>query len=197
MAGTFRSDSLIRSKTEFDLLTIYASTIRTNRRDFFKKVSGLMTSERNCIICGDFNCVINSSKDRKSKARLNQRSSDTKALQDVVAKLNLKHIYRKQHSDTPGYTWTRAHARTAARLDMFLVSSTPQTYVKSTSVLSSAFSDHFGVSMRINVQMGKSYGRGYWKFNSTLLTEKSFRRRIASDLLVSLEILERTIFFLE
>ena len=100
------------------------------------------------------------------------------AIQGILTGLSVIDIYRQRHPSTPGYTWTRLHTHTAARLDMFLVSSLLDRRVKSVSVLSTAFSDHFGVSLRVGGQTEVSRGGGYWKFNSVFLSEEPFRRRI-------------------
>ena len=165
-------------KTVFDLLSLYAPTVSTQRSVFFQDVTTLLSPGRLLIICGDFNCVVDPNRDRQSVARLSQRTSDTEAIQGILTGLSVIDIYRQRHPSTPGYTWTRLHTHTAARLDMFLVSSLLDRRVKSVSVLSTAFSDHFGVSLRVGGQTEVSRGGGYWKFNSVFLSEEPFRRRI-------------------
>ena len=165
-------------KTVFDLLSLYAPTVSTQRSVFFQDVTTLLSPGRSLIICGDFNCVVDPNRDRQSVARLSQRTSDTETIQGILTGLSVIDIYRQRHPSTPSYTWTRSHTHTAARLDMFLVSSLLDHRVKNVSVLSTAFSDHFGVSLRVGGQTEVSRGGGYWKFNSVFLSEEPFRRRI-------------------
>ena len=177
--GRYLRIAITHGPTAFQLLNIYAPASSAGARtDFFSDVMTLMESRSPMVVCGDFNCVIDPTLDRRSRSRLGLRSSDINTMQTLLASLQVIDVYRKRHPITPGFTWTRQHTQTAVRLDMFLVSSVLDHRISDVSVLPTAFSDHSGVLLTLRSSLAATRGPGVWKFNASFLSEPSFTRRI-------------------
>ena len=61
-----------------------------------------------------------------------------------------------------------------SRIDFFLVSDDIQSEVKSCEFLFSLSSDHSPVKLKMQSISTDTRGRGYWKFNNSLLQNKQF-----------------------
>ena len=61
-----------------------------------------------------------------------------------------------------------------SRLDFFLISNDLQFGVDSCENLCSLSSDHSPVKLKLQTDLVDDRGRGYWKFNSSLLENDQF-----------------------
>ena len=61
-----------------------------------------------------------------------------------------------------------------SRIDYFLISDDLQYAVKSCEFLCQLSSDHSPVKLTLHSQSIKTSGRGYWKFNRSLLENRQF-----------------------
>ena len=123
-------------------------------------------------MCGDFNLVLNPSKDFQNYVNINS----PKARSKVITMLNdrdLVDIYRANYPNSPRYTWRKRNPVKQARLDYFIVSSSMTDIIDSTSILPSYRSDHSIIEININLSSFK-HGKGYWKFNNSLLKNQEY-----------------------
>ena len=87
-------------------------------------------------MCGDFNLVLNPSKDFQNYVNINS----PKARSKVITMLNdwdLTDIYRANYPNLMHCTWRKSNPVKQARLEYFIVSSSMTDIIDSTSILPS------------------------------------------------------------
>ena len=70
--------------------------------------------------------------------------------------------------------WRRKTPLKMSRLDFFLISNDLQFGVNSCENLCPLSSDHSPVKLKLQTDLADDRGRGYWKFNSSLLENNQF-----------------------
>ena len=100
------------------LINIYAPN--TDDPDFFINVKDLIlqSSSDYCILCGDFNLVLNPQLDSMNYVNLNNPSS-RKVVLNMIENLNLVDTFRHFCPDKRRYTWRKSNPVKQARLDYF------------------------------------------------------------------------------
>ena len=83
-------------------------------------------------------------------------------------------IYRARFPSSQCFTWRQKAPLKQRRLDYFLISDQLQEQTGLIDVIPSVQSDHSTIVIRINGLKGDLKGRSYWKFNSSLLNDKTF-----------------------
>ena len=126
------------------------------------------------ILGGDWNLVFDKSLDAMGGTRsLKYRS--LKELQAIISDYNLADIWRIRNPTLRQFTWRRANPLTMRRLDFFLISDNLQYEVKLCKHLTPVQSDHSPVNLCLSsLGEGTGRGRGYWKFNNSLIEDKVF-----------------------
>ena len=83
------------------LVNIYAPNKESNRVDFFKRLTTFINihalSQSRLVLCGDFNCNINSKTDKSAKI-----------LRDCINTLDIKDLWHTIHKNRDGFTWCDA-----------------------------------------------------------------------------------------
>lgn len=124
------------------------------------------------ILCGDFNLVQKPECDTLNYVNINNPQA-RKVLLDVMKDLKLEDIWRTINPDVKGYTWQTDSHRKQARLDYFLVSERLIPYINQCKIISGYKTDHSAVSLEL-IFLQNTWGKGYWKFNNTLLKDKEY-----------------------
>ena len=82
-------------------------------------------------------------------------------------------IWRELNPESKTYTWHKFRDNKQARLDFFLISSSLVPFVEKADIHPGTFSDHSVVSLDIDFSKFNR-GRGFWKFNSSLIKNKEY-----------------------
>ena len=140
------------------------------------------------IIVGDFNLTLDVDLDRKNTyCNNNQASNEVKNLMEEYL---LKDIWRDRNEDKREYSWFKkdlaSKERKASRIDFALVSGGLDHKVKEIMYLSSIKTDHRAVYLVVEM-IENERGVGYWKFNTTLLTNKEFLQFMNMELINTIE----------
>ena len=131
---------------------------------FFEKIKEIL--ESNTLLDSDKYKHINNLKSRTE-------------LQNIMNDFELVDSFHFIHPTAKRYTWRRKNPVRQARLDYFLVSSTMHDIITDCNINPSYRSDHSNI--QIKVLLNKfDRGRGLWKFNCSLLKEKSYVEMINS-----------------
>ena len=125
------------------------------------------------IFAGDYNVVLDQAKDTKNYLHINNPNASN-ALKDQISQLNLVDVWREMHPDDRTFTWTKFNGKKQSRLDFFLISSSLMPFVQSSSIIPGFCSDHSAIQLDIDFSKF-SRGRGFWKFNASLLGDHKFR----------------------
>ena len=102
--------------------------------------------DSNTIIVGDFNTSL-TPMDRSSKLKINK---ETQALNDTTDQIDLIDIYRTFHPKTADYTFFSSVHVTFSRIDHILGHKTSLSKFKKIEIISSIFSDHNAMRLKIN-----------------------------------------------
>ena len=112
-------------------MTINLKTIYAPNRDsplFFSTLQDLIQDNDAdyCVICGDFNLVLNPLMDKYEYKHINNPKARLATLK-IMDDLGLVDIYRHQHPSANGFTWGKQHPVKQARLTFHLISKPLQT----------------------------------------------------------------------
>ena len=91
-----------------------------------------------------------------------------------MSSYDLVDIWRLRNPTFRQFTWRRRTTLQMSRLDYFLISNDLQFGVDSCENLCPLSSDHSPVKLRLRTDLADDRGRGYWKFNSSLLENNQF-----------------------
>ena len=128
------------------------------------------------IIGGDFNVVIGE-KDRRGTGKHHNRKA-AKTVNNLILQHDLIDIWRAKKGEEPGFTWRKLRPKPVfERLDLFLVAMSVEQLVNKIEIIPAFRSDHSIVKMEIAEKL-PSHGRGYWKFNTSLLHDKDYIDKI-------------------
>ena len=128
------------------------------------------------IFVGDWNVALNKNLDTKNYLQDNNPNA-RQVIKDKMQEHNLIDIFRDLNPDSKIFTWQKYNQNKFARLDYFLISSSLAPYVQDVKIIPSFCSDHSPVIIDIDFTKFKR-GRGFWKFNNSLLKDKDFMVKI-------------------
>ena len=90
-----------------------------------------------------------------------------------MSEYNLIDIFRELNPTLKKFSWKQWGSTKFARLDFFLISDSLLPYVEKADILQTCFSDHSPILLEIDFAKFKR-GRGFWKFNNSLLTDSNY-----------------------
>ena len=125
------------------------------------------------IFAGDFNVVLNQNEDTKNYIHSNNPQA-TEALKEQMERHSLIDIWRHLNPDSRTFTWRQFNSNKQSRLDFFLISASLLSFVHNASITSGICSDHSVIDLEIDFSWF-SRGKGFWKFNSSLLGDPVYR----------------------
>ena len=127
----------------------------------------------NVIKCGDWNLVLDIEKDYDNYLHVNNPKA-RKIVLNLLEEENFIDVWRVMHEDTKKYTWRRLNpTKKQARLDYFLVSDPLFSFIEDSDIVPGYRTDHSGITIKLKLQENER-GKGYWKFNNTLLKDKKY-----------------------
>ena len=163
----------------FHLLNLYCPT-KDNLEalnKFLSKIRILIEDidDNNLIIGGDFNTCLNPDFDKKG-GNPEKQSTYTCNLIELCEELSLCDIWRVRNPNKKLYT-RRENTKVGlvqSRLDFFLISENISYQIKKTCISPSVQSDHSILSINLDLLNTQKRGRGYWKFNNSLLQDINY-----------------------
>ena len=142
--------------------------------DFFEFVKQqIEVSEHDhCIMCGDFNLILDCLKDSCNYRHLNNPRARNTVL-EIMNTLGFFYAFRYENNDLVRYPWRRKNPFRQARLDYFIISDNLKDWINFCSIKPGYRSDHSII--QLDILMCKFVkGRGLWKFNCSLLKNKDY-----------------------
>ena len=187
LQGRFIILNLSIDSVVFVIVNIYAPTKDDaySQKVFYDELAKNLDAYIDCniIIGGDFNVCLNPTLDKQGGIKEKQ-SLCAKQIETIAENLDLIDIWRALNENTKRFTWrsqTRK-GRVSSRLDYWLISSHLCFDIQSTEIEPSIKTDHSLVSMTLALRESPERGRGTWKFNNSLLTDKDYVDRIIAFL---------------
>ena len=140
----------------------------------------------NIILGGDFNTIFDPSLDKQGGSLENCTNQYTKELIAFSETYDLIDAIRFQHPEKKIFTRIQRTPPVLTRIDHWLISSHLANYLKSTNALPGIKSDHSIIFLQLCSSKAQR-GRGFWKFNSTLLRDIDYVKKV-SEMISSLKI---------
>ena len=144
---------------------------------FFQNLKNLISDIPNSsiIMAGDWNVVQDFNLDTVNYKSKNNIKSNEQIL-EMKNSLDLVDIWRSLNPETKRFTW-RGPNKKQSRLDYFLISTDFEPFVKKADIDVSYRSDHSPVYLSLQFY-NQSKGKGTWKFNNSLLSDKNYIQEI-------------------
>ena len=180
--GRYISVKIKWHETEYVIVNCYAPTrdFRKQQLEFIDYVKNeiLCFENQNIVIAGDFNFYKDIRLDKMDKISEKQDNHEyRRQVCSIVETLDLIDVWRFLNPDTRRYTW---HSRgKASRLDYIFISEHLLNIVDKCDILPGIHSDHSILCLDFLTGSDNSKrGRGFWKFNNTLLHDLDFVKQL-------------------
>lgn len=179
--GKGSNGRIVYAKVEIEqmqmvIINVYFPTADKEKEqlDLLKSIKDLAEKFNEChkVLLGDFNVVMNSMLDRKRHHNKGiDNESFRKELMNVMEDNSMIDIWRIRNPQKVEFSWHRNDI--GSRLDYILIEESMENRIVSVGMESSPFSDHRMVKMAIDLRVPNK-GRGYWKFNNSLLEDDNY-----------------------
>ena len=103
-------------------------------------------------------------------------------LMDIMSEYDLCDIFRVRNPESRRFSWRQKTPLIQRRLDYNFVSSELQEDVSEININPSMGSDHSILHFNISLSKHANRGRGYWKFDNSLLEDTIFVEKIKSHI---------------
>jgi exonuclease III len=144
-----------------------------------QKIDGF--ENNSILICGDWNLVLDPAIDTYNYKHVNNPNA-REAVIALATEKELVDVWRSFHETDRQYTWHHKHPIKMSRLDFVLVSEDIMSVISNSGILPKYKSDHSPVMVEILISK-HTRGKGYWKFNNSLLKEVEFVKMIKQTIL--------------
>ena len=124
------------------------------------------------IVAGDFNQILDLELDQKGGSKTNL-SNSANVINSFLDDQDWLDIWRVTHSKLFQFTWRKSKPTVMTCLDYFLIPQHVSGEVISCKILPGLLSDHSFVELVLSF-LDSIKGRGFYKFNTSLLTNKVF-----------------------
>lgn len=157
---------------KFTLANIYGPN--DDNPTFFEKIENALC-EFDCesvIIGGDFNFVFDVNIDKKGGRKVTKVHAK-QIVNSIMDSFDLVDIWREKHPNLQQFTWRSHNPSIQCRLDYFLISFNLFAQIDKCEISPGFKSDHSLIKINI-VPTNEARGRGFWKFNTSLLHDPDY-----------------------
>ena len=95
-------------------------------------------------------------------------------LKQLLQTFNLIDVWRHNHPNTKGFTWSRKQPPVMCRLDYFFITKETFEFCKKCNILESIRTDHKLVYLELSNINKHTRGRGFYKLNNSLLEDEEY-----------------------
>ena len=127
------------------------------------------------ILAGDFNAFLYKILEAKGGSLCLKNKSVAKLIK-IKAHFDLRDIWRLRNPDVKQFTCRQKHASgfIQRRLDYFFISNSIQDLITHADFFAALSTDHSPVTISISKSENRIHGHGFWKFNSSLLSDQNY-----------------------
>ena len=159
---------------KFQLINCYAPNV--DSPEFFVDIFNKIDLDYFTLIGGDFNTIL-SDKDIKG-GKGNHHPKSTHVINQSMEHFQLSDYWRVKN-DSFRYTWMKKQPCVYKRLDYIIGSACLKTHVDSLDIDPAVLTDHAFPWIKLVLDEDQTNrGKGYWKFNLTLLEDENYRNEI-------------------
>ena len=177
--GRLQLISIEHDAIKYLIVNIYNPNSESDQVPFLQKVNDALKhftdiSEHNIIMGGDFNMYY----DLKLDIVGGNPSLKAKRIAEIIKMkeaYDLCDIFRVRHPNTRRYTYRSKNPKLSRRLDHFLITDSLQQSVDKIVFLPTIEKcDHSPLLLKVDFLKENETGKGYWKFNNSLLQNDAF-----------------------
>ena len=127
------------------------------------------------ILAGDFNLFLDTTLEAKGGSPCLKKKSVAKLIK-IEEHFDLCDIRRLRNADMKQFTFKQKHASgfIQRRLDYFFISNSLQDVITHADFFVAFSTDHSPVTISISKNKNPIHGHGFWKFNSSLLSDQNY-----------------------
>jgi exonuclease III len=168
------------------IVNVYAPNKESERIAFLKQLNESMdncglTNLNEIIMGGDWNIVRDIELDKSGgNYSINQHSMDS--LEMLMEKFNLNDSWRIKNPNTKRFSWRQSKPLIQCRLDYWLISDSLYDKIIDIDIKPSIRSDHSAITVQFQTLPTAPKGPNFWKFNSSLLTDKDYTDKMKTNL---------------
>jgi hypothetical protein len=107
----------------------------------------------------------------------NRNPYSRKKIDEIIEAFEVLDPWRTRYPDERKYTWRQSSPIKQSRLDYFSVSEDLYSLMKYTKIIPGYKRDHSAIIFTFATSLAKR-GKGYWKFNSQLLRNTDYIKRV-------------------
>ena len=157
---------------------IYCPTNSKEREVYYKELTQTLqhigVDENSSIILGgDWNTIQKNIDRQSTKTHVLGDEKSLNNLNNMITQFDLCDIWRVRNPQTKRYTYRTKKLLYQSRLDYWMISNSIQDIITVTDIISSLYSDHSAIILGAKLLKNDNRGKGYWKFNSSLLKQRS------------------------
>ena len=155
---------------------------------FYSNLKDYLTdkNDKPIIICGDWNLVMDFKFDTHNYINENNINS-SKLVKEIICALDLTDTWRASNPEAKKFTWiSNTRPVKMARLDFFLVSADIHAKIVKHMMSFGYRTDHSFTGVEINLEESNR-GKGFWKFNTSLLKDKDYIRIVKAEIKKTIE----------
>lgn len=158
---------------EFTLVNVYGPN--RDEPEFYGKIKDRLINLEapNIIMAGDFNLVLDPSRDYYNYKHVNNPRA-RQAVDEMTQELDLCDIWRELNPDCLRYTWRRHNPFQQSRLDFFLISDMVIALVDDADIICGYRSDHSMITLNLKFDKEQRKRNTFWKYNASLLKDKKY-----------------------
>ena len=174
--GRFIICDICTNGKNITLCNLYAPN--EDKPDFFRDIA-IYLQDFQCdeiIIGGDFNLVMDVSKDKKG-GRASTHKNSLEEVKGICETWDVVDIWRVLNPEEERYTWRQKNLQIRCRLDFLLISQSLINNVNTVDIVPGYKTDHSMVTMEITTNANPR-GPGFWKLNTSFLSDIDYISKI-------------------
>ena len=171
---------IVLENEELLLINFYNANTECNQIKTLNTLSSMIKNicpdnDKKIIFAGDLNFFFNTKLETKGGNPTFKRKSVGLFI-EIKETYNLCDIWRIRNPKSKTFTFRQNHTSgfIQRRLDYILISNSLQEHVKKADILASLSSDHSPTFLYFSKCEHTAKGKGFWKFNKTLLSNETF-----------------------
>ena len=160
------------------MINCYAPNSETGQVKIFKDISKQLadmdiTPDYKYICAGDWNLNFDASMDSLGEKAV-LKCKEIFQIKTIMSNFELVDIWQVRNPTLRQFTWRCKTPLQMSRLGFFLISNNLQFGVKSCENFCPLSSDHSPIKLKLQTDSADYRGRGYWKFNYSLLENNQY-----------------------
>ena len=170
---------------KFVFLNIYPPNDQTQQVQFLRGLSNSVLNKyagERIVLGGDLNCVMNEI-DKRSGRSFEQKKTVIQEMKTLMGTHNLIDTWSCKHPNKQAFTWNNSSKKIYCRLDYLFISKSMESAIQNANIVPNIFSDHSAITLSMSLESNETKrGPGFWKFNNSLLTDKSYTEMITKQI---------------